>query len=162
MKRLNKTKKHLKYVFMLLTAAVLLVSSLITSGIELTLRYFGIINQSIDESSWVIIGIVMGVVCAIIGAALSLITNKFIMRYVNEMFDGMEKLAEGKYDTRLDFGKSESLSVASESFNKLAEELADVIITTMVIAARYGIDLEEAVTDKLAYNIERDNCKEPY
>ena len=46
--------------------------------------------------------------------------------------------------------------------DKLAEELADVIITTMVIAARYGIDLEEAVTDKLAYNIERDNCKEPY
>lgn len=46
--------------------------------------------------------------------------------------------------------------------DELAGELADVIITTMVIAARYGIDLEEAVTDKLAYNIERDNCKEPY
>lgn len=46
--------------------------------------------------------------------------------------------------------------------DELAGELADVIITTMVIAARYGIDLEEAVTDKLAYNIERDNCKEPF
>lgn len=46
--------------------------------------------------------------------------------------------------------------------DELAGELADVIITTMVIAARYGIDLEEAVTDKLAYNIERDDCKEPY
>ena len=45
------------------------------------------------------------------------------MLYVNDMFDGMEKLAEGKYDTRLDFGKSESLSVAADSFNKLAEEL---------------------------------------
>lgn len=46
--------------------------------------------------------------------------------------------------------------------DELAGELADVIITTMVIAARYGIDLEEAVTDKLAYNIDRDNCKEPF
>jgi NTP pyrophosphatase (non-canonical NTP hydrolase) len=46
--------------------------------------------------------------------------------------------------------------------DKLGEELADVIITTMVIAARYDVDLEKAVTDKLAYNIERDNCKEPY
>lgn len=51
--------------------------------------------------------------------------------------------------------------------DKLAEELADVIITdviitTMVIAARYDIDLEEAVTDKLAYNIERDDHKDCY
>lgn len=43
---------------------------------------------------------------------------------------------------------------------EFAGELADVIITTMVIAARYDIDLEEAVTDKLAYNIERENIKE--
>lgn len=50
----------------------------------------------------------------------------------------------------------------TRGIDKLGEELADVIITTMVIAARYGIDLEEAVTDKLSYNIERDNCKEPY
>ena len=128
MKRLTKTKKHLKYIFMALTAAVLLVSSLITSGIELTLRHFGIINKSIDESSWIIIGLVTGVVCAIIGAGLSLITNKFLMHYVNDMFDGMEKLAEGKYDTRLDFGKSESLSAAADSFNKLAEELENTEI----------------------------------
>ena len=123
MKRLEKTKKHLKYIFMAITAIVLLVSSLITSGIELTLEYFGVIDKSLNESSWIIIGLVTGVVCAIIGAALSLLTNKFLMHYVNDMFDGMEKLAEGKYDTRLDFGKSESLSVAADSFNKLAEQL---------------------------------------
>jgi len=46
--------------------------------------------------------------------------------------------------------------------DELAGELADVIITTMVIAARYDIDLEEAVTDKLAYNIERDDRKDCY
>ena len=46
------------------------------------------------------------------------------------------------------------------SKDKLAEELADVIITTMVISARYEIDLEKAVMDKLAYNIERENIKE--
>ena len=80
MKRLEKTKKHLKYIFMALTAIVLLVSSLITSGIEMTLEYFGVIDKSAGESSWVIIGIVTGVACAIIGAALSLLTNKFLMQ----------------------------------------------------------------------------------
>ena len=128
MKRLTKTKKHLKYIFMALTAAVLLVSSFITSGIELTLEYFGVIDKSLNESSWVVIVLVTGVVCAIIGAALSLLTNKFLMHYVGDMFDGMEKLAEGKYDTRLDFGKSESFSVASDTFNKLAEQLENTEI----------------------------------
>lgn len=47
--------------------------------------------------------------------------------------------------------------------DKLGEELADVIITTLVIAARYDVDIEAAVMDKLAYNIERESCcKEPY
>lgn len=44
--------------------------------------------------------------------------------------------------------------------DELAEELADVIITTMVIAARFDVDLEKAVIDKLAYNIGRDDRKE--
>ena len=128
MKRLTKTKKHLKYIFMVLTAVVLLVSSFLTSGIELTLEYFGVIDKSLNESSWVVIVLVTGVACAIIGTALSLLTNKFLMHYVGDMFDGMEKLAEGKYDTRLDFGKSESLSVAADSFNKLAEQLENTEI----------------------------------
>lgn len=128
MKRLEKTKKHLKYIFMVLTAIVLLVSSLITSGIELTLEYFGVIDKSFAESSWVVIILISGVACAIIGAALSLLTNKFLMHYVNDMFDGMEKLAEGKYETRLDFGKVDSLAVAADSFNKLAEQLENTEI----------------------------------
>ena len=128
MKRLEKTKKHLKYIFMAITAAVLLVSSFITSGIEIALEYFGVIDKSLNESSWVVVVLVTGVACAIIGAALSLLTNKFLMHYVNDMLDGMEKLAGGKYETRLDFGKSKSFSVVSDSFNKLAEQLENTEI----------------------------------
>lgn len=127
MKRFEKTKKHLKYIFMILTAAVLLVSSIITSGIEWLLEYFGVLDKEVLNSSWAYI-VITGVTCAIIGGALSLITNRFLMRHVNEMFDGMERLAEGKYDTRLDLGKARSFEVAADSFNQLAEQLENTEI----------------------------------
>ncbi len=127
MKRLEKTKRHLKYIFMILTAIVLLVSSIITSGIEWLLEYFGVLSEEMLDTSWAVI-LITGVACAIIGALLSLIANRFLMRYVNDMFDGMEKLAEGKYDTRLDFGKAQSLEVAADSFNQLAAQLENTEI----------------------------------
>lgn len=122
MKRLERTKKHLKYIFSLATAAILLLSVLIVNSIEFVLDYFNVFSRETEQSWWYVAG-VYAVACALIGASLSLLANKLILRPYNNLLDGMEKLAGGKYDARMSRGRINALKPMADSFNELAEEL---------------------------------------
>lgn len=122
--RFEKTKKRLKYLYAVGIAAVLLLSSWITTSVEFMLKSFGILSEEALENSWYIVGFVSAVTCAIIGFALSGLTNRFILRPINVLLDGMDSLAGGNFAKRLDFGKNEAFAALAESFNALAEELS--------------------------------------
>ena len=128
MKRLEKTKKYLKYIFAGATALILFLSGIITAGIEMLIKGLGLLNDEAIKSSWFSVGIISAVACAIIGGLFSLIANRYLLRHVNTLFDGMERLSDGRYDTRLDFGKNKALGLAADNFNKLAEQLENTEI----------------------------------
>lgn len=128
MKRLRRTKKHLKYIFSLVTAIVLLASNVVTTAIQTLLLRLGIMTDETMLNSGLLVGIISAAVCVIIGTCLSLITNRYILNPVNTLFDGMEKLSDGRYDTRIDLGGNQALQVAADSFNSLAEELENTEI----------------------------------
>ena len=128
MNGLDKTKKHLKYIFAAITALIIWASNIITKTIEYTLEFLGIIGIAALDRSWLWVGVVSVVVCAIIGGLLALLTNKFFFRHFNTMIDGLERLSSGKYDTRVDLGHTEGLRTAADSFNSLAEQLENTEI----------------------------------
>lgn len=128
MNGLDKTKKHLKYIFAAMTAIIIWAANVITTTIEYTLEFLGIIGIAALDRSWIWVGAVSVGVCAIIGGLLALFTNKFIFRHFNTMIDGLERLSSGKYDTRVDLGRTEGLRTAADSFNSLAEQLENTEI----------------------------------
>jgi len=54
---------------------------------------------------------------------LSLFFSQRPLRPINEIIDGLNKLAKGEYQARIDLGKHRTLSELSSSFNSLANEL---------------------------------------
>ncbi len=123
MKNYDRVKRRLRYLFVLATAVILLLAALIAICIELILTGTGFITAERIESSWLLIIIIFGVVSALIGILISVFVGKFVLSPVNEMLDGMEKLSNGEFETRLDFGDNKSMQVLSDGFNSLAAEL---------------------------------------
>jgi signal transduction histidine kinase len=58
-----------------------------------------------------------------IGLLLSWLFSKFILKPVNTLVDGLSKLSQGEYSTRIETQNPDSSSSVFKSFNDLAEEL---------------------------------------
>ncbi len=123
MKNYDKVKRRLRWLFVFATAVVLLMAVVIVIGIEVLLNVTGVITGERIESSWILLIVLFGVASTVIGVLISFFVGKFVLSPVNDMLDGMEKLSNGEFETRLDFGDNKSMKVLSDGFNSLANEL---------------------------------------
>ncbi len=125
MKTANKHrfKRRHRFLFVLGTALILLISLGIAIFLQSLLSSFGMINLNSPESKGIYWLVILGLTSAIIGTVLAFILSRIVLTPVDSIIDGMEKLSDGEFSTRIELGKSETLKNLSNSFNKLAREL---------------------------------------
>ena len=121
-KKLSPTSR-LNIVFVAGTAAILLVALAVASVLEYTFIHFNLISWGDPHNSgWYWIFVFAGT-SIIIGLILALLLGKIIFKPINTIVDGMTKLSEGDYSTRIDLGKYDGMKKLTNSFNSLAMEL---------------------------------------
>ena len=117
----DKAKQYLKTIVIIVTAAILFVTAAIVIIVNFILNGSSVISEGAME--WIDLAIIFSVSALLIGSALSFLGGKLILMPVDVLLDGMEQLSNGKYDTRIDFGKNKSMKSVSDGFNALASEL---------------------------------------
>ncbi len=124
----KKAKNRLRFLFIICTAAILLIALLTANILERVFTYLGFINfDSPDNTGWYWILIFIAT-SLIMGIALAFLFSWIILKPVNKIIDGMSKLADGEYSTRLDLGNYETMKNVASSFNLLAMELENTDI----------------------------------
>ncbi|MBO7304602.1 MAG: HAMP domain-containing histidine kinase [Clostridia bacterium] len=105
------------------TAAILLIALFISSVLEYTFVHFKIINLGASESSnWYWIFVFAGT-SIIVGLLLAVLLGKILFKPFNTIVNGMTRLSEGDFSTRIDLGKYDAMKVLTNRFNALAQEL---------------------------------------
>ncbi len=117
----NRAKKYLKRIVIAATASILFITAAIVVGVNFILTGTNVITEGAME--WTSLAIIFAISTLLIGSALSFLAGKLILMPVNVLLDGMAQLSNGKYETRIDFGKNKSMKSVSDGFNTLAAEL---------------------------------------
>jgi len=109
-------------VFVILTVALTLATVLVYVLVRLG------VGVSIDEKvNFVTVLFLLSATSLIIGFGITVLLVKFPLRPINTMVNGMNNLAEGKFDTRLEYSalvrNVPAFAEITDSFNKMAEQL---------------------------------------
>ncbi len=123
MKKKLSPLARINTIFVLGTSAILLVALLVATMLEYTfqkLNIISIIGIGTAGWYWVLIFIATSIV---IGLALAFLLGRIIFKPINKIVDGMEKLSEGDFSTRISLGKYDEIKKIENSFNTLAKEL---------------------------------------
>ena len=128
MKKGLSGKHQIRMAFILSVAGILLGAIMLAAVLEyvlVTVEAFA--NFSLEESPilWIL---TFSAVSVIIGLILTFIVEKIVLKPVNGLLDGMDKLASGEFSTRIDLGNVAGISDVSDKFNALAEELQKIEI----------------------------------
>lgn len=124
----NKSaRRRLNLWFIAGAAATLLIALFTAYILEFIFIKVGIIDIYPDSNAWwwVLIFIATSI---IIGLSFAMILSKFLFKPVNTVLDGMTKLSEGDFSTRIDLGRYEGMKKLAGSFNSLAAELESMEI----------------------------------
>lgn len=101
-----------------LSLAVLLVYLLVKLGVIAST------DQQVDFGSVLLF---VSLISLIIGSAITVLLGKFPLKPINRLVTGMNRLADGEFEARLEYGRPlENYPVfaeIAESFNKMAEQL---------------------------------------
>lgn len=126
-KKLSPTSR-LNILFVAGTAIILLVALAIANILEYTFLHFKLISWGETIASgwyWVVI---FGATSALIGLFLAFLLGRMLFKPINTIVEGMTKLSEGDFSTRIDLGKYDGMRKLTNSFNSLAQELENTEI----------------------------------
>ena len=119
MKKRMPVKRRNRFMFILVTAAILLVALATSSVLEFFLVRFAVINYNTGWY-WVLI---FPTTSIIIGLLLAAIFGRVIFKPIDTVLDGMSRLSNGDFSARVDLEKYTGMKDLSNTFNKLAREL---------------------------------------
>ena len=123
----QKNRFSLTLLFSLVIFVVLLVSIAIAGATAYVISRFGWMNTGSIDMGLTPMLIYMGVASVVIGFGVTVLTMKYPLQPINRIISQMNRLAEGDFKARLQFGKLAASHPAfreiSESFNKMATEL---------------------------------------
>ncbi|MBQ8725524.1 MAG: HAMP domain-containing histidine kinase [Clostridia bacterium] len=128
MKKVLSDKNRIRMAFVFGVAGILLVAILLAAVLEYILvEVEAFTNFSLENSTllWILM---FSAISIIIGLALTFILQRVILKPVNTLLDGMDKLANGEFNTRIDLGSVEGITGISDKFNALARELQKIEI----------------------------------
>ena len=121
-KRLSPITR-INVAFIVGTALILLIALLVAVMLEFLfekLNIVSIVGIGTTEWYWVLIFTATSIV---IGLGLAFILGRIIFKPINTIVDGMERLSEGDFSTRIELGKYDEMKKIENSFNTLANEL---------------------------------------
>ena len=119
----KNSQRRISVTFIFSVALILLVAISVALVLEWTLMGTGLFSkETLENSSFFI---VFAFVCASIvtGFVLTVIISKLLLKPFKKILNGMSKLSEGEFSTRLSFGEKSAHKPFETHFNTLAEEL---------------------------------------
>lgn len=128
MKKKISDKNQIRMAFILGVAGILLVAIVLAAVLEYVLVTVEAFAEFSLENSPLLWVLAFSGISIIIGLALTFILEKIILKPVNTLLDGMNKLSNGEFETRIDLGNVAGIAGISDKFNTLAEELQKIEI----------------------------------
>ncbi len=123
MKKSNEQRRlRLSLFFVLSVFLILVTTALIEVVIGLIMLELGVF-ENIESNPAFYIALMFIAGSIIIGFFMSFIFSQFIVKPANALITGINDLADGKYETRINLGKTQVEKNLNESFNTLACEL---------------------------------------
>lgn len=116
------------------------------------------IENNIFSSS---LGVIIPMCIVLVPVNINL--SRLIYRSVTSLTQGIEDIGEGKFETRLDVGKSGLFTHAFESFNKTAEELSNVTKLKNDFINNYSHEFKTPISSISGFSkllLERDDLSE--
>lgn len=124
MKKKNNFRLILCVFFSLMVFFVLFVTMFLTGALIIFMVHKGIFIAEPEKFPGIqVITIVFAVSSTIIGTFVAVFVSNIPVKPINTLIDGMNRLAEGKYNTRISLGYKQLGQEMTRSFNTLAHEL---------------------------------------
>ncbi len=120
-----KSTRRLRGAFIIASAIIIVLALAVAISIEYLLITLNVIKESEIENSLFLMFLVLGATSIIVGTVLFIFASKIILKPINSLLDGLNKLEKGEYDTQIEIKSMEKIS---KSFNSLAKELKNVQI----------------------------------
>ena len=128
MKKGLSGKNQIRMAFILSVAGILLGAIVLAAVLEFVLVKVEAFADFSLEKSPILWSLTFSAVSVIIGLIFTFIVEKIVLKPVNTLLDGMDKLANGEFSTRIDLGNVAGISDVSDKFNALAAELQKIEI----------------------------------
>lgn len=121
-----KQRTSLTLIFSAFVFMILLIAVIIAAGAVFLIE--ALAGQTATIDTWLILVLMVGI-SAVMGYSFSLILSIFPLTPINNLINGMNRLAGGDFDARLKFGgilsNNSTFNEISDSFNRMAEELGN-------------------------------------
>ena len=124
----DAAKTRLRLVFIIGVALILICAIAIIIVLEFLVIQSKLMPEEDLLGSGMFWIIMLGTASIVIGLVLAYIIGRLVLKPTNKLIDGMEKLANGEFDTRIDLGKYDSFKELEASFNTLAMQLGNTEI----------------------------------
>ncbi len=120
-----RSTRKLRRGFIIAVAIVITIALVVAISLEYLLISFNVIKQDEISSSLFWFLLILGATSIITGTSLFVFASKFLLKTVDNLLNGLNKLEKGEYDTEIEI---KALPKISDSFNSLAKELKNVQI----------------------------------
>jgi len=127
-KESRKHRKVLSITVLVYLVLNMLIALLVSIGTVILLLYFDLIpTEGSNGYDFRYVLVILGFINLISGVIVVLLTNRWLLKYVNQIIDQINRLANGDFKARLSFDapldKHPTILEIRDSFNALAEEL---------------------------------------
>jgi len=123
MKKHNTLKPGLlSFLFAIIVFAGLVITMMIIAFVIFALFRFGILTR-IEQPNILLPVAVLALSSILIGTVISTIIGRRPMREIDQFIAALDKLANGRFETRIDAGENSVAKGLVDSFNTLASEL---------------------------------------
>ena len=119
MKKKLSPLTRINVAFIVGAAAILLVALLVATMLEYTFKKLNIISIiGIGTSGWYWV-LIFAATSIVIGLALAFLLGRIMFKPINKIVDGMERLSEGDFSTRISLGKYDEIKKIENKKHKI-------------------------------------------
>ena len=138
-------KAKLKLLFIAVVAIILIVTIAAIVLLEYFIIQTRLLSRREVEDSGLFYIIMFGAASTIIGLLLAVVFSKKVLNPVNELMEGLSKLSNGDFNTRIDIKSMQDFKVLSEEFNALATELQNTEILRSDFVNNFSHELKTPI-----------------